>query len=1136
MAAVQTSALLRQIRRLSRPALALTDRQLLTRFIAEADEPAFAELLARYGSLVLDVCRRTLQREQDAEDAFQAAFLVLARNAASIRKTTSLASWLYGVAWRCAMRLRADLAERRRHERVVAQSGDRSAARSSVEEPPDLTWHEVQQALHEELARLPEKYRAPLVLCYLQGKTQCEAAQQLGCSQGVLHGRVDRGREHMRQRLQRRGITLSAALLAAAVLRNAPASAALIQATEKAAMLVAAGQTVSAAATPTVAALVDGAGGIVGMKAKLAVLVLLAGIIGGTLGLASSERPAATDEQARSEAKPNVASQKLDAPKPGIDFHGDPLPDGAVMRFGSARWRHGDTIYASALSPDGKMLATAGNHSVMVRNLDTGKAVHQFACDRGSTFCTPGLAFSSDGSRLGYVRGSCFACAWDLKAGKELQRFERQLGGDLNKHLQGYCQFDNGGKELVLLSQSAIETWSLESGQQTASVPAKYTALLSPDGKAYVSIGEGATTLCLGDTRTGKMATRLEVAAKRDGIENGLAFSPDGKTIAAVHARKEIQVREVVGGKLLASFPLPDSVRPENSANRQSWDYRLTYSTDGKLLLLGTSHGIIHRWDLVAGKELPPLRKHYAEVTGMHTIADGRSLVSTSLDGVIHRWDLKTGGQEAEPESYEGKTRAAYSPVGRLVAIGDGRGRMDLWDGRTGKLVRTVQQEGTAVAHLAFAPDGKVLAAAERSGTVRFWDVPSGRPGAVWEREPEKNVWFCNGIHFSPDGRLLCVSDYPKQIRVLEVASGKLLWTGDNSYGEAFSPDGGTLLVAAPTGSYLTMLDVATGKKRPKIRLESNIPDGLGSMYELAFSPDGHRFGVALPGGSLFLCDGQTGTLVHQLAEHEFGEERRLRIAMAAGKAPLDAKIPNSIRAVAFSPDGRWFASAGTDRAIYIWETATGKEAFRLPGHDAEVSAVAFSPNGKSVFSYGQDGQGYLWSLKPKAPAGQRAALDKLWTDMAATDASKAYQAVWSLSDDPRAVSFLRQKIPPAKKPEKAHLERLIADLDSDGFEIRTAADRALAELGQLAAPALEAASKSASSPEQRKRLDRLLAELKKGLSPPQLQQLRAVQALELANSAEARQVLRDWAGGAPGARLTLEARAALDRQDKHKK
>src|SRR5262249_43068084 len=159
------------------------------------------ELVARHGALVLHVSRQMLRHEQDAEDAFQAAFLVLAKKAATIRKGESVAGWLYGVAWRCAARLRRDLAQRQQRERA--------AAPSAAGEPPDPSWREVQEVLHEELARLPEKYRAPLVLCFLEGRTQCEAARQLGWGEQVLRGRVDRGREHLRQRLARRGITLS---------------------------------------------------------------------------------------------------------------------------------------------------------------------------------------------------------------------------------------------------------------------------------------------------------------------------------------------------------------------------------------------------------------------------------------------------------------------------------------------------------------------------------------------------------------------------------------------------------------------------------------------------------------------------------------------------------------------------------------------------------------------------------------------------------------------------------------------------------------------------------------------------------------------------------------------------------------
>jgi dipeptidyl aminopeptidase/acylaminoacyl peptidase len=459
------------------------------------------------------------------------------------------------------------------------------------------------------------------------------------------------------------------------------------------------------------------------------------------------------------------------------------------------------------------------------------------------------------------------------------------------------------------------------------------------------------------------------------------------------------------------------------------------------------------------------------------------------------------------------------------AAIGDARGRIDLWDGRTGKLVRTIQQEGTAIAHLAFAPDGKLLAAAERSGTVRFWQVPSGQRGAMWQREPERGEWSCNGIHFSPDGRMLCVSDYPKQMRMLDVASGKLVWKGESSHGEAFSPDGGTLLVAR-VGPNLDLLDPTTGKKRSTIRLNSNISDRLGVLYELAFSPDGRRLAVAHTGGSLILCDGHTCAETQRLAD---GDPRTEMLNEIRG-----GKRANQVGALAFSADGKWFASAGTDTDIYVWETATGKEVLRLPGHEAEVSHVAFSPDGHALFSYGQDGQGYLWNLKPKPAADPRTEPSELWTDLVGTDAAKAYRAVWTLSDDPRAAAFLRKKLPPAKMPDKARVAKLIADLDSDRFAVREAANAALAELAELAAPILEEACKTASV-EQRKRLEELLDSMKKGLAPYQLLQMRAVQALELAGRDNARQVLREWAEGAPAARLTQEAKAALARLDKHK-
>jgi RNA polymerase sigma factor (sigma-70 family) len=178
---------------------AATDGDLLARFISHGDEHAFAALVQRHGGMVQRLCRSLLRNPVDADDAFQATFLILTQQARAIRKAGSLASWLYGVAYRTALKARNARATRRRHERQVTAAL-----------PPgpldELTWREAQAIFHEELERLPDKYRAPLVLCYLESKTQDEVGVVLDWPQGKLKGMLERGRELLRKRLTRRGL------------------------------------------------------------------------------------------------------------------------------------------------------------------------------------------------------------------------------------------------------------------------------------------------------------------------------------------------------------------------------------------------------------------------------------------------------------------------------------------------------------------------------------------------------------------------------------------------------------------------------------------------------------------------------------------------------------------------------------------------------------------------------------------------------------------------------------------------------------------------------------------------------------------------------------------------------------------
>jgi RNA polymerase sigma factor (sigma-70 family) len=199
-----------------------TDGQLLEWFLGEHREAAFRALVDRHGPMVMSVCRRVLDNDHDAEDAFQAAFLVLARKAAAVRPPGLVANWLYGVAYRTApkarvTRARAAATRRRAAERLAAM-----AERTPTE---DELWHDLQPVLDQELHRLPDTYRVAVVLCDLEGKSRKEAARQLGWPDGTLSGRLARARKRLAERLARRGVTLSAAVLAAALAKGAASAA-----------------------------------------------------------------------------------------------------------------------------------------------------------------------------------------------------------------------------------------------------------------------------------------------------------------------------------------------------------------------------------------------------------------------------------------------------------------------------------------------------------------------------------------------------------------------------------------------------------------------------------------------------------------------------------------------------------------------------------------------------------------------------------------------------------------------------------------------------------------------------------------------------------------------------------------------
>ncbi len=358
----------------------LTDGQLLECFVSRGEEAALAALVRRHAGVVWGVCRRVLRNHHDAEDAFQATFLVLVRKAASVMPREMVGNWLYGVAHQTALKARATAAKQRTRERQVAEIPEPKAVRQEV-------WQDVRPVLDRELSHLPAKYRAPVVLCDLEGKTRREAALQLGVPEGTVAGRLARARDMLAKRLTRHGLAVSAGSLAAALAQGTASAfppAAVVSSTIAAATLVAAGHAAAVGAiSAPVAALMEGVLNAMSMtKFKIAsvglLVVLLAGV--GTRPLVDrvlAGRPKVAEAQGRRpgvrdpNAPPAVAGKVVQVAKDGKGFTLEipPQARGEEAKKLDVKLADATQITYSGVGPDGAKLKE-GYHAQVVMGKD----------------------------------------------------------------------------------------------------------------------------------------------------------------------------------------------------------------------------------------------------------------------------------------------------------------------------------------------------------------------------------------------------------------------------------------------------------------------------------------------------------------------------------------------------------------------------------------------------------------------------------------------------------------------------------------------------------------------------------------------------------------------------------------------
>jgi WD40 repeat protein len=696
----------------------------------------------------------------------------------------------------------------------------------------------------------------------------------------------------------------------------------------------------------------------------LAAYATVAGL--GYLHSAGGAPPDAGDPQT------NKPAAKANAPA-AVDLYGDPLPPGALARLGTVRFRFAAT--SIACSPDGKVLAAGGSDNrIRLYDAGTGKEIRRLVGHQARTYNPPPnakgafdllvnstgegsvttLAFSADGKLLASGGWDDTVRLWDAGTGKELRRL------DAHKGMVARVVFSPDGK--VLASRGGLDgilrLWDPATGAELHKVEGLSTVnpwrfyreaalAFSADGKTVAATTRKA--IVFHDTATGKETRQLE--GYRDCMY--LAWSPDGKLLATGgldDAKKEQYSLRLwdAAGKELRRCELPKNEPPTCFA----------FAPDSSKLIAAVAETDAVVFDAGSGKVLHRLPQYWAMRVAWS--ADGKTVASIK-GATIRLWDPATGKERfLEYEGHQGGVNAvALSPDGKLLATGGENVR--LWDPATAKPVRQIAAQGTS---LAFSPDGKLLATAGGNGkTAHVWEAATGKE--VFKLDGPR---LLRAVAFSPDGKVLATGDEQGTLRLWDVAKREQLHeidlkSGAENLSLAFSPDGKTLACAGgwneggvPAGITINLQNrvTITGKAGFFVLLW-DVATGK-EVRRFAGPRDSIKTVAFSPDGKTLAAASRDGRIV--LWEAATGKEVLHILAHPNHKDATFAGTP----CLAFSPDGKTLASASTDRTIRLWDPVTAKELATFQG-DGAVYALAFGRDGKTLISGGADTAAIIWDL-----------------------------------------------------------------------------------------------------------------------------------------------------------------------------
>jgi WD40 repeat protein len=884
----------------------------------------------------------------------------------------------------------------------------------------------------------------------------------------------------------------------------------------------------------------------------------------GTLGgrVLAQPQQAVAPSAGTVQTKPTSA-QFQKSTQPRLDLYGDPLPAGAIARLGTVRLYHPgparlwkSPVSGLVYSPDGKTVFGGGmTETIRGWNVDSGKEVRQFVIPHEEMpgehwFVATPFALSPDGKTLAaptfhrpMAPGTVGfhpvgfppdqqgpICLWDVASGRLLHRCQGQPVGSLAFSHDGKVLASGGG------NPGEVRYWEVATGKELRRLelegPGVYVGGILPGSDALAVVGRDSTIFIL--DAAGKVRHQLK------GHVTGnicVAFSRDGKTLASIEAGRPerdpefyVRIWSVEDGKL------------HQRLGHESRVQAVAFGADGMLAALAADG--IHFWDSHSGKELRHTDGPPASSTANSSLAfspDGRTVAYGSGDGVITFWDVATAKQVRRmPRHYECLNAVAVSPDGRTAATASNDHSISLWDVASSREIRSLTGHKDRVQFVAFAPNGKLLASASfddgdaarvDSVFVLLWDVATGE---IVQR------YQAHCVAFSPDGKQVACGGFddkrpggfgPGIIRLYDARTGKLVrrFQGHKTRVDniAFSPDGKTLasisldlnrfaVLFADLGPkedfMLRLWYEASGRERPPMNGSSFNPSIL------TFSPDAR-----------LLVTVNRASDQMQIWEVATGKQRRL----------LDLKTLGSVASVLVMPDGRTLALGTSRGELAFLDLAAGMDPGRVRGHSGAVNGLALSPDGKTLFSASSDTTALVWDVSSVLTPPQSSstplsdsAVEALWVELANADAARADQAIWTLvAAGAQAITYIDARLKPTRESPFKRMPQLLADLDSNEFATREAASEELWKLLPEGEERLRATLGANPSAEVRRRLADLLERSRNKIPAPEvLRGIRALEVLEHFSTPAACNLLKKLAAGAPQARLTQEAKAAVER------